>query len=68
MADTPQTPTVAPVLESIGHAAGRHLVSPMVAAALDAPDTRRAIARTALVAGSLVGACVCLAIIIGRKA
>ncbi len=65
---TDPTPTVVvPILEGVGFAAGRHVMAPMIAATLDAPDTRTAITRTALLAGGIIGACIALGVLVGRR-
>jgi len=64
---TPAPAVVVPLLNGVGYVVGHHVFAPMLSAALDAPDTQAAVRRTALVAGSIFGACILTAIAIGRR-
>lgn len=51
---------------ALAHGAGRILIAPAIAAALDAPDVRSAVRRLAWSTGVAVGVCIAGGIVLGH--
>ena len=51
--------------KGLAHGAGRIIVAPVLAAALDAPETRQAVRHLALTTGITIGLCIAGGMVLG---